>query len=145
MNAGRGSIRFAPLVLAVALAMSLPAVDTPFVSADSFIAAYRANELAADQKYKNKTLIIRGVIRRVAAIPEKDDPEADGSFMVCLGPLPKAVKEGEPPPPEDPGAIITCYFTRGKKSLLLKLKSGKILTVKGRCRGGGPILENCSL
>lgn len=88
-----------------------------------------------------------GVIKRVADTSSKADAEdgGDGSYMIWLGAVPRPeAKEGERKNPEEPG-VITCYFTRGKKSDLMKLRAGQVITVMGRCRGNGPSLENCAL
>jgi hypothetical protein len=136
------------LALAIGLAPHLFAQGrVRYVKIETLLADYRGNEIAADQKYKNKTLVVTGVITRVADTSNANDKSDDsGSYMIWLGPLPKPdVKNGERKN-ADASSVIVCYFTRGKKSDLLKLRAGQVITIRGRCRGGkGASLENCVL
>jgi hypothetical protein len=81
------------------------------MSADSLIAVYNADEHAADTKYLNKTLQVRGVIA-------KTDTNSDGQTTVLFASA-------------DPLSSVFCTM-RDKGD---KVDSGRVAVIKGFCSG----------
>ncbi len=95
-------------------------VDADFeITPEELYASYNSNEVAADEKYKNKKLAITGVISDIG----KDilnDPYI--SFKI------------------DYLQSVTCYFSKDEIKKIAKLNKGETITVIGKC--GGLILTN---
>ncbi len=84
------------------------------VSADVLTADYEENELAADGKYKDKMLEVRGKISNIA--------ETFGTISVQM--------EGDKIMPN-----VMCTFNDDQKDAVAKLKKGQTATLIGRCEG----------
>ena len=88
---------------------------------------YESNEVAADEKYKNKILEVTGTIEDIS---------------VVLGQIFIDLKTGE-----YELTSIHCSFSDTHKSKIAKLRKGQSVTVKGRCTGMllnlGITLEKC--
>ena len=101
------------------------------ITATDLYAAYKNNEMAADDKYMNKTLIVTGYIFEI-------NKNYDGIYYIIL-----ANKGGD-------GFTSTfCYFPANRNSSLASLQKGQFVSIKGRCVGRPstifPQLNNCSL
>jgi len=100
------------------------------ITAKDLHAAYSNNEVAADNKYTGKTLIVTGYISEI-------NKDFDGTYYIAL-----ANTEGNP---YDFTSI--CYFPAHRNSSLTSLQKGQFVSIKGRCIGkvSSPELHNCSL
>jgi hypothetical protein len=81
------------------------------ISADSLIATYNANEKAADAKYLNKAIQVRGTVAKV-------DRNQDGQATVLF---------------ESADPMSSVFCTMRDKSA--KVDSGSVVTLKGFCSG----------
>ena len=85
------------------------------ITASSLVAAYKANEVQADSKYKGETLEVSGVVKSIS----KDI--LDSAYITLSG--------------GDPVRSVQCYFQASEQSKLGSLNKGQSLTVRGRCEG----------
>lgn len=83
------------------------------VTASQLYAAYDANEVSADQNFKNKTFYVTGIVEEI----KKD-------FM---GDIYVTLKTG------DYFSYVNCYLDN--EDLAAKLKKGQRVTFKGTCKG----------
>ena len=81
------------------------------INADSLIAYYNANEQAADAKYLNKPLQVRGIVAKV-------DTNSDGQTTVLFNSA-------------DPMSSVFCTM----KEKGAKVETGKEAVIKGFCSG----------
>lgn len=97
------------------------------VTAKSLFAEYKANEVAADAKYKGKVVIVSGVIQDIG----KDI--ADQAYIVIGG---EGFLDG-----------VQCTFTESQNASVARLSKGQKVTVKGEVQGkmGNVQMSNCSL
>jgi len=97
------------------------------VSATQLYADYEANEIAADQKYKGKVLVVSGTIGDIA----KDI--ADDIYVTLKG--------------DDVIGDVQCFFSEAHTSTAAQLQKGQKITVKGKCDGKmmNVILRGCSV
>lgn len=97
------------------------------VTASNLYSEYEANEVAADQKYEDKILLIRGVILSIG----KDI--LDRPYVVLGG-------HGEY---ETWG--VQCMFD--DEDVVAKFNKGQVITIKGKCSGYliNVLIEGCSL
>ncbi|MEQ8175043.1 MAG: hypothetical protein ABRQ26_08210 [Syntrophomonadaceae bacterium] len=88
---------------------------------------YRANEALANTKYKDKVLIVSGVINKVG----KD--YANKLFLSIDG--------------FDAVSSTACFFDPAKVTELNKLRNGQTVTIKGTCSGmaGDVALQDCQI
>ena len=85
------------------------------VTADEIMDDYTENELAADQKYKEKSVEMTGTVTRIASHYEKG---AYVSFRQKRG-----------------IATIYCFFAKGTEKELFALKKGETVTIQGTGKG----------
>ena len=104
---------------------NVPAAVT--VSAKDLFEDYKANEIAADQKYKDKVLEVTGIVDSIA----KDITD---TMYVAL----KA---------DQYIGSIQCYFDDAHGGQLANLKKGMKVSVKGKCVGKmmNVLLKGCVL
>lgn len=102
------------------------------ITATDLYTTYNNNVVAADGKYRGKTLIVTGYVFEI-------NKTYDGIYFVIL---------------DNKGAngfsSTFCYFPASRNSSLSSLQKGQFLSIKGKCIGRGaddifPKLENCSL
>ena len=94
------------------------------IDATALIKAYSDNQVAADQVYKGKTVIVTGTINSI---------QSDGTIYIDGGFL----------------DTVFCDFPSSQLAGLASLKKGQLISVQGVCTGAGPIggvfLDNCKL
>ena len=97
--------------------------DTPGieVTASDLVAAYKANEIAADQRYKNQVVRVRGTV--------------DGIGKDILA-SPYVTLSGAP---EDSFRSVQAFFPKDSESALANIQKGQTLTV--RCRVDGLMMN----
>ena len=96
------------------------------VSAAQLFADYKANEIAADEKYKGKTLAVSGTVENIG----KDI--TDDMYITLKT--------------SDFIMSVQAYFPDELKSRLASMQKGAAVTVKCRCDGkfGNVLLKGCS-
>ncbi|QJW98547.1 OB-fold protein [Frigoriglobus tundricola] len=109
---------------------ALPADDggSITITAVALDQEFDANELAADRKYKGKTLVVSGVVKRIT----RDDKP--GKVTIELSGTPEST--------------VDCHFDRANQGDLGPLVVGQDVTIRGRCRGkvrSYVTLETCAL
>ena len=99
------------------------------VSASDLLEDYEANEVAADQRYKDRQLIVTGKIDTIG----KDILD---SMYVTL-------ESGK----EFGITSVQCMFDDSNAASLAQLRKGATVTVSGTCNGklGNVLLRDCSL
>ncbi len=105
-------------------------VETVEVTADELLAAYKENELAGDQKYKGKTLVVTGVLDSIQS------GIGDAPFLLL-----KAGDEYEFNMPQ-------AHFDKSETESLVALKKGESITVQCVSSGevmGSPMLNECKV
>lgn len=109
----------------VSAPVSAPALIA--VSAPNLYADYEANEVAADEKYKGKTIDVQGTIETIG----KDIVD---SMYVTLS-INKPMSIGS----------IQCMFDGEHKAELTSLKKGQKVTLRGEVSGkmGNVLVRNC--
>lgn len=100
------------------------------VGAGSLLLDYGTNEVAADPKYKNRILAVRGAIGTIS----KDF--MDNPIVALLG--------------DDPAqGLLYCYFDKKVNTdKLAQLRTGNIVVIRGRCQGrciGLVSLKDCQI
>ncbi|MBN1634756.1 MAG: hypothetical protein JW917_11375 [Ignavibacteria bacterium] len=97
------------------------------ISADNLYKEYSDNPVAADEKFKGKTLKVTGNISLI-------NQEKDGRILIMYDT--KAIN-----------GYIFCYFDETESKKIAKLKPGDYRTIKGRCTGMlvGVTLEDCEV
>lgn len=85
------------------------------VASSTLVRAYIANEVAADEKYKSKTLFIKGRVTKIG----KDI--LDNPFVVLASG--DVIRE------------VQCLFSSEHKAELANLSVGREVTIKGKCNG----------
>lgn len=98
------------------------------ISAVALIREYDSNEIAADQRYKGKKLVVEGVVDDIG----KD--VLDTMYVTLAG-------------PEDSFRSVQCFFSDGHENTLAQLGRGQYLRAIGRCDGvfGNVLLKDCRL
>lgn len=88
---------------------------------------YNANEVAADNKYKGKVVVVSGTIQSIG----KDI--TDSAYIVIGG---SGFLDG-----------VQCMFTKSGESAVAQLSKGSRVSVKGEVNGkmGNVLLRNCTL
>lgn len=87
-----------------------------YVTAKALIDAYDANEIAADQKYKDKVIQVSGQVEDIS-----EDIMGDPYITLCIG--------------EYGFDCVQCYFADSEKGKLARLSKGQNVKVKGLCTG----------
>ncbi len=97
------------------------------LSANQLYGEYNSNEVAADSKYKGKTVIVTGTIQNIG----KDI--MDDAYIVIGG---GGFLDG-----------VQCTFTKGEQSSVARLSKGQQVRVKGEVSGkmGNVLVNKCSL
>lgn len=98
------------------------------LSADKLYSEYDANEVAADNKYKGKVVVVSGTIRDIG----KDI--IDQAYIVIGG---DGFLDG-----------VHCVFTEDQHSSFDRLSKGQNVTVKGEVSGkimGSVLMNKCTL
>lgn len=91
------------------------AVQTIKISATALFSEYKANEVAADEKYKNKTLEVNGIIYSIG----KDITD---SMYVALK-------------TDDVIGTVQCMFPKEATQELSSLSKDQTITIRGKCDG----------
>jgi hypothetical protein len=97
------------------------------ISANSLYGAYEQNEVAADEKYKNKKLGVTGIIGDIGK-DVFDEPYVSLKISYLQN--------------------INCYFDDKNNKLISKLRKGQRITVIGNCEGKSitnVILKDCEI
>lgn len=96
------------------------------VTASQLFADYEANEIAADEKYKGKVIVVSGTIDNIG----KD----------ILDTMYVTLDSGKPL------FNVQCFFSDKHKSQLSNVAKGQQVMVKGKCDGkfGNILLRGCS-
>jgi hypothetical protein len=95
------------------------------LSADKLVSEYKANEVAADAKYKGHVVVVSGTIESIG----KDI--MDQAYVVIGG---QGFLDG-----------VQCMFTKGEESSVARLSKGQHVTIKGEVSGKmGNVLLNKS-
>jgi len=99
------------------------------VTATSLYQDYEANEVAADEKYKSKTLAVSGTVDSIG----KDI--ADTMYVSLSSGKQYSITN------------VQCMFGDEHKNALSRLNKGQKVTIKGRCDGkfGNVLLKDCVL
>ena len=97
------------------------------ISSQQLYADYKANEVAADQKYKSKILEISGEIDNIA----KDI--TDTIYITLKG--------------DKYIGSVQCFFSKNHENQAASLSKGQYVTVKGKCDGKmmNILLRGCAL
>ncbi|HEX7314345.1 MAG TPA: hypothetical protein VF297_10500 [Pyrinomonadaceae bacterium] len=82
------------------------------ITTDELYAAYAANTVAADERFKGKVLAISGTVQGVAKYGK-------GSAINLL--------------PSSGKGVVQCYFEESENQAVARLTRGQQVTVKGRC------------
>lgn len=107
-----------------------PAAAPIMVSADQLMSDYANNEIAADNKYKNQTLEISGLVQSV------NEGILSDPYIVIV-PTENTAFSG-----------IQCHFNESQAQELSTLNSGQSITVEGTGNGeilGEQMVEDCSI
>lgn len=104
------------------------ASSTPSIAAPLLVAEYDRNEVAADQKYKGRRLIVEGVVEDVG----KDILD---DMYVTLAASDSTFRS------------VQCYFSTRHENVLASLQPGQYVRLIGRCDGvfGNVHLKDCKL
>ncbi|GIW90596.1 MAG: hypothetical protein KatS3mg109_1028 [Pirellulaceae bacterium] len=102
------------------------AVPTVHVTATQLVDDYKANEIAADEKYKGEVIVVSGTIESIGT-------DIWGTMYVTL-------MTG------NPIVSVQCMFADKYKSQLANVRRGQYVTIKGRCEGKhlNVLLRGCS-
>lgn len=98
------------------------------LSANQLYRDYKDNEVAADQKYKGRIVVVSGTIQSIG----KDI--LDQAYIVIGG---EGFLDG-----------VQCMFTKGEESSVARLSNGQRVAVKGEVSGkmvGNVLLKKCTL
>jgi pyruvate/2-oxoglutarate dehydrogenase complex dihydrolipoamide acyltransferase (E2) component len=92
----------------------------PHVSVDTIAAAYAANEIAANNKYDNQELILKGTV---------------GDIRTAIGGQSYVSLQGSTPADTLLPNEVTCYFSDDLSNQLAALQKGDSIEVDGTCEG----------
>ncbi len=99
------------------------------IAADELMAEYQNNQIAADTRYKDKSLAVTGIVANVGK-------DIGDTVYVALETRAMIFK-------------IQCFFKKGDDTALVQIGSGVQVTVIGRCDGkdeeGNILLKECAL
>jgi len=93
-----------------------PAEQVVTVSPEQIAKDYKANEVAADNKYKGKLVQVSGEVDKIG----KDI--TDTMYVVIKGDSSNFTD-------------VQCFFNKDKADQLAQLQKGQSLTIKGKCNG----------
>jgi len=126
------------------------------ISASEIWSQYESNEIAADQKYQNKILIVDGRIRSIAK-------NAFGTIYITLSEKSKMqsyysigefidLKEREKSGAQEYNDLledyVTCFFSDRQVDIIAHLHKNQSVKIQGICRGlwiGSVVLEGCTI
>jgi hypothetical protein len=99
------------------------------VDAWTLVADYKDNEVAADEKYKGKTLKVKGFIGDI----KKDI--TDTMYVILQSGGDFELRN------------VQCFFANNEKQRLVNLSKGQMITVRGRCDGlmMNVVLRDCAI
>ncbi len=97
------------------------------IAAKMLFSDYESNEIAADQKYKGKTLLVTGTVEDIG----KDIMNT--MYLTLTG--------------DGPFANVQCFFGQSHESQLAGLRKGMTVSVKGQCDGKmmNVLMRGCTL
>jgi hypothetical protein len=97
------------------------------LSASQLVKEYKANEVAADAKYKGSVVVVSGTIDSIGI-------DIMGQAYVVIGH--QGFLDG-----------VQCTFTKGEKSSVASLSKGQRVRIKGEVAGkmGNVLLNKCTL
>lgn len=86
------------------------------VDSEQLLADYEANEVSADQYYKGKLLEVRGTVDNIGK-------DIIGTMYVALVTRGRGIRQ------------VQVYFEKSHANELASLRSGDVITIRGRCDG----------
>ncbi len=97
------------------------------IAAKTLFSDYESNEVAADQKFKGKTLLVTGTVEDI----KKD--LMNRMYLTLTG--------------DGPFANVQCFFAQSHESQLAGLRKGVSVSVKGQCDGKmmNVLMRGCTL
>ena len=98
------------------------------VTANSLIVAFNSDEVAANLKYLDKVIAVKGIIADIKI----DSSTGQTSVILDSG---------------DPLSAVTCSFYNDEIGAVQKLSMGTEVVIKGKCTGKlmDVVLNNCSI
>ena len=98
------------------------------VTANSLILAFNSDEAAANLKYLDKVIAVKGIIADIKI----DSSTGQASVILDSG---------------DPLSAVTCSFYNDEIGAVQKLSKGTEVVIKGKCTGKlmDVVLNNCSI
>ena len=98
------------------------------VTANSLIVAFNSDEVAANLKYLDKVIAVKGIIADIKI----DSSTGQASVILDSG---------------DPLSAVTCSFYNDEIGAVQKLSMGTEVVIKGKCTGKlmDVVLNNCSI
>jgi len=98
------------------------------VTANSLIVAFNSDEAAANLKYLDKVIAVKGIIADIKI----DSSTGQASVILDSG---------------DPLSAVTCSFYNDEIGAVQKLSKGTEVVIKGKCTGKlmDVVLNNCSI
>ena len=98
------------------------------VTANSLIVAFNSDEAAANVKYLDKVIAVKGIIADIKI----DSSTGQASVILDSG---------------DPMSAVTCSFYNDEIGVVQKLSKGTEVVIKGKCTGKlmDVVLNNCSI
>ena len=98
------------------------------LTASNLVNDFNKDETAADKKYVNKVIAVKGKVSDVKLVP------STGQATVILD-------------SGDPLAAVTCSFYDDEAGSLKEIKQGEAIVVKGKCTGKlmDVVLNKCSI
>jgi hypothetical protein len=98
------------------------------VTADSLILEFNSDEVAANLKYLDKVIAVKGIISDIKI----DSSTGQASVILDSG---------------DPISAVTCSFYNDEIGGVQKLSKGILVVIKGKCTGKlmDVVLNNCSI
>lgn len=98
------------------------------VTANSLIVAFNSDEAAANLKYLDKVISVKGIISDIKI----DSSTGQASVILESG---------------DPMSAVTCSFYNDEIATVQKLSKGAVVVIKGKCTGKlmDVVLNNCSI
>ena len=103
------------------------------VAPEQLYSDYAANEVAADEKYKDKIVLLTGIVTNIT----KDDLVDDISITLLTSSYSNSILSG-----------IECIFSNDHIKETAKLVKGQKITIKGKCEGlsvGAVMINGCSI
>jgi hypothetical protein len=119
-------------------AINSPAGSGDTIDADALYQAYSSNEFSADEKFKGKTVLVRGIIGKVGR-ELRFSIEGGPKEVPCVALQAKYHSEIQVPlsiiSPSVRGPLVNCFFDPGEQEKLSGLTLGNAVTMTGTCQG----------